>query len=36
MARIIERQKRLSMIEMGAIIGNLVLLASVALMMATI
>jgi hypothetical protein len=36
MARMIERQKRLSMIETVAIIGNLVLLASVALVMATI
>ena len=34
MARIIERQKRLSMIEMGAIFGNLMLLAGVALIMA--
>ncbi len=36
MARIIAKKKRLSMIEMGAIIGNVVLLAGAALVMATI
>ena len=34
MAKIIERQKRLSMVEIVAIFGNLVLLAGVALVMA--
>ena len=36
MARMIEKHKRLSMIEMGVIIGNLVLLAGVALVMVTV
>ena len=36
MARMIEKRKRLSMIETAAIIGNLVLLAGVALVMATV
>ena len=36
MARIIQRQKRLSMIEMVAIIGNLALLGGVAMVMVTV
>ena len=36
MATVIEKRKRLSMIEMGIIIGNLVLLAGVALVMVTV
>ena len=36
MARMIQRQKRLSMIEMVAIIGNLALLGGVALVMVTV
>ena len=36
MARIIQRQRRLSMIEMVAILGNLMLLGGVALGMATV
>ena len=36
MARMIEKRKQLSKIEMGAIIGNVVLLAGAALVMATI
>ena len=36
MARMIARQKRLSTVEMGVIIGNLVLLAGVALVMLTV
>ena len=36
MARMIQRQRRLSMIEMVAILGNLMLLGGVALVMATV